>query len=107
MPSFQGNVHIYTSAIDGLFQLSPLLVDHFEDSEDFGQAIKASCYLPLVCGLGLYTNFRGRKCVDGGCTMPVPYLHPEAYKIFINVLPDIKLFTGGPMPSNTFKINIY
>lgn len=103
---FNGHVHIYTSKIEGM-SLQPMLVDHFHNSDDFAQAIKASCYLPMVCGLGLYTTFRGYKCVDGGCTMPVPYKHPLAPKIFINVLPDIALFTGGQMPPNTFKINIY
>jgi predicted patatin/cPLA2 family phospholipase len=49
------------------------LIDHFHDANDFADAIKASCFLPLICGLSLYTNFRGNKCIDGGVTMPVPY----------------------------------
>lgn len=58
MPSFNGSVHVYTSKIDGL-KLKPMLVDDFQDAHDFGMAIKASCFLPLICGFSLYTNFRG------------------------------------------------
>jgi predicted patatin/cPLA2 family phospholipase len=72
LPSFNGSVHVYTTIIDGL-SVKPLLIDHFHDANDFADAIKASCFLPLICGLSLYTNFRGNKCIDGGVTMPVPY----------------------------------
>ena len=93
LPSFTNNVHVYTSHISH-FTIKPLLIDQFDDHLDFANAIKASCYLPLICGLALYTNYKGKKCLDGGITMPVPYLNSNAYKIYINVLPDNFVFTG-------------
>jgi hypothetical protein len=84
-----------------------MLIDTFKDSHDFASAMKASAFLPLICGLALYSSYRDKKCVDGGCTMPVPYKHKTSYKIFLNMMPDTYMFIGSEMPDNTVKINIY
>lgn len=87
--------------------MKPMLVDSFLDSHDFAAAIQASCYLPLVCGLGLYTTYKEKKCLDGGVAMPVPFLKENSRKVFLNMMPDNYLFTRGDMPPNTTKINIW
>jgi hypothetical protein len=36
---------------------------------------------------GLFSNFRGKTCIDGGLSSPIPYKYEKSQKIFINVLP--------------------
>ena len=86
VPDMNEKFHLYVTDING-GRPQPLLIDKFKDSEDFGEATRASSMLPMIAKFGLYVNYRGKKCIDGGLSMPIPYKYKKSKKIFINVLP--------------------
>jgi hypothetical protein len=88
------------------FSMQGLVIDEFENSDDFADAVHASCFIPGVTAFGLSTKFRGRLAWDGCATKGIPYKNKEAKKIFINVMPDKWPFIRET-PPNTIFLNIY
>lgn len=51
-------LNIVTTKVTGLFDMEPWVVDDFKDKLDFGNAIEASCTIPILTTFGLYCKFR-------------------------------------------------
>ena len=68
--------------------MKPLIVSKFNSKEDFGDAISASCAIPLITTFGINRKFRGMRAVDGGFTRPIPYKYEDSEKVFLNMLPE-------------------
>lgn len=104
IPDFKGKYHCAVSVIEN-FSINKEIIDEFYDADDFAGAINASCFLPGIGGLGIYTRHRGRRVMDGGASCTVPYKYEDSEKIFINVLPNRWPFVREK-PQNTTFLNI-
>lgn len=51
IPSLNGRLHIGMSIRDGMFSLKKLIVDKYEDSVDFANAIVGTTMVPMFIGL--------------------------------------------------------
>ena len=104
IPDLKGKFHCAITVFKN-FGIENEILDDFENAEDFGNAIKASCFLPGIMGWGIYTRYKGNKVMDGGLTCGVPYKYEDSEKVFINVLPNIWPFVRGTT-ENTTTLNI-
>ena len=105
MPDFNGIFHCAMTSISN-FNVEKMIVDQFDDENDFANAIKSSCFIPGITSFGLYAKHKGKKVIDGGVTSGIPYKYEDSEKIFINVLPDKWPFIRE-VPDNTTFLNIY
>ena len=79
--------HLYISVRDGLFGYKKHIVDKYTDRQQFSEAVSCSCTIPFVTHFGLTNNYQGKKAIDGGVTMGIPFRHRDSECIFLNVLP--------------------
>jgi predicted acylesterase/phospholipase RssA len=105
VPALNTKVHIAATSVEGFGHLKRQVFDNFENANDFAEALVASCFLPGIVRLGLYTTYKGKKMIDGGLTTPVPYKFDDSKKILINVLPCQWPFLRV-VPDNTEIIDI-
>lgn len=95
-------LNVVTTKVTGALNFEAWVVDDFRDKVDFGNAVEASCTIPILTTLGLYCKFRNAKTIDGGFSSPIPYKYENSHKIFINVLPRLsRIFKSvRPTPKN-------
>ncbi|KAL4494985.1 hypothetical protein ABPG72_015685 [Tetrahymena utriculariae] len=105
LPPLQDNFHLCMTHLQGIFSIKPLIANEFLSREDFGEAVSASCALPLVTTFGACRKFRGKKVVDGGFTRPIPFIDEDSEKVFLNVLPEFCNLIQK-MPKNISILNI-
>ncbi|EAR92665.1 patatin family phospholipase (macronuclear) [Tetrahymena thermophila SB210] len=87
--------HCYISLRSGFIGYKKHLVDKFINEQQFAEAITCSCTIPFVTSFSFSNEYQGKKAIDGGVTMGIPFRNKDSECIFLNVLP--KPFRSYPI----------
>lgn len=60
-------IHIAISVVEGLFP-KRLMVSHFENADELGQALCSSCGIPYLMNFSFFNRYKNKKTLDGGFT---------------------------------------
>ena len=59
-------LHVTVTQVSPKFIKRALVISEYKSNEDLAAAVSASCYIPMWSNIGVSTDFRDTKAIDGG-----------------------------------------